>query len=199
MMVFGTLMVAYLLGSIPTAYLAGRWLKGIDIREHGSGNVGATNVMRVINKPVGITVLLLDACKGYVAVAWVASLSGTLTELLPVLCGLAAVGGHSWPVFLRFRGGKGVATGAGVFVGLAPQALLFALIVWGACVLILRYVSLASMVAAISLPGLVFWTGGSLSVMCLSVVVTLLVLYRHRANWGRIQRGEEPKIGGSTT
>jgi acyl phosphate:glycerol-3-phosphate acyltransferase len=122
------LLAAYLMGAIPFAYLAGRALRGIDIRRHGSGNVGATNVMRVLGKGPGAAVLALDMGKGALAAAWLPGLAAPPLEAWPAVLGLAAVLGHSYTCFLGFKGGKGVATSAGVLLGLAPVATLGALL-----------------------------------------------------------------------
>jgi glycerol-3-phosphate acyltransferase PlsY len=153
-----TVIIAYLLGSIPFGVLVAK-AKGVDIRSAGSGNIGATNAMRVLGKPAGILVLLLDALKGYAAVAWLpVMLSRWLGEcrrlipVLPVIAGIGAVLGHNYTCWLKFKGGKGIATSAGVYLALAPWAVLIALVVFLLAVAVTRYVSVGSIAAAIALP-----------------------------------------------
>ncbi len=198
------LLLAYLAGSIPTSIIAGRVTRGIDIREHGSRNPGATNTFRVLGKKIGVTVGLIDIFKGFFAVA---ILPGLVTDsgLVPpdirlILVGFAAVAGHMWTVFAGFRGGKGVGTSFGVFLGLAPVPSLVALAVWCAITFSTGYVSLGSIVAAVALPVSVVAEGmiqGSLSapVAVVSGILGLLVVWRHRSNIVRLVRGEENRFG----
>jgi glycerol-3-phosphate acyltransferase PlsY len=145
------LAAAYLLGAVPFGLLMGK-LKGIDIRQHGSGNIGATNVLRVLGKPLGITTFVLDAIKGFVPAFFFHTWFGATMdrEILSVLCGAAAILGHNFPVFLGFKGGKGIATSAGVLIGIAPLAALAGVITWAVVFFASRYVSLASIVAAVA-------------------------------------------------
>ena len=189
--------IGYLLGSFPTGYLVGR-RHGIDIREHGSGNIGATNVVRVLGKKVGYLVFFCDAAKGLLAVY-----SGELlfvtrspaSELSCIIAGLACILGHNFPVWLRFRGGKGVATTIGVLLGLMPVAVAIAAGVWLITFLVMRYVSLASMLAAASLP-IIVWrlTGPDTPMFWFSVVAAVLIFVRHRANISRLFHGTEPQF-----
>ena len=156
--IVGGLFLAYFLGAIPTAYLAGRWCKGIDIREHGSKNVGATNVFRVLGKGPGVIVLFIDILKGVLAVVAIPFILGLQPIIYFILFGLAVVCGHNWTIFLKFKGGKGVATSLGVLIGLTMTIASMRLIVV-LCVLIwlgvfvgFGYVSLASIVAVFFLP-----------------------------------------------
>jgi glycerol-3-phosphate acyltransferase PlsY len=187
--------LGYSLGSVPFAYLAGRWFAGIDLRHIGSGNVGATNVLRHTRWSVGLGVLALDLGKGAMA-AWAgAALGGREGALIGAV---AAVLGHAYPFWLRFEGGKGVATGAGAFLVLAPQAALgvivaFVLVLWRT-----RYVSLASMVAAVLLPALAAFTDEPAVVVVAGAVVGALVLFRHRDNLARLRAGTERRLGGTT-
>ena len=221
----------YLLGSFPTGYLVGR-RHGIDIREHGSGNIGATNVVRVLGKKPGYLVFFCDAIKGLLAVrlaildcqflvAQAPSnsrvLSGTITGCGPtsiyespaafqrcvnsvaalagILAGLACILGHNFPVWLRFRGGKGVATTVGVILGLMPAAFAVAAVVWIVSFFTLRYVSLASLLAAAVLPVAVwFITRTPGPMFWFSVVAAALIFWRHRANIGRLLNGTEPRF-----
>ncbi len=151
------IIASYLIGSIPFGYAAGRILKGIDVRDFGSGNVGATNVLRTLGTGPGIVVLLLDAGKGVVAVLGIASLVTSLspeanTALVKALCGAAAIAGHDWTLFLRFKGGKGVATGLGVFFSVAWLYALGSLGVFLAVVFITRHVSMGSLILGSCFP-----------------------------------------------
>lgn len=192
--------LAYLLGSIPFGYLLVRLSVGGDVRETGSGGTGATNVTRRAGKGVGVLTLLLDFLKGSAAVLVARALLGAGEGAQWWVCaaGAAAVLGHVFPVWLRFRGGKGVATGLGVFLPLAPLATLCALVVFVAVVWLWRYVSLGSIVAASVLP-LAVWSLGALGIggraptplLLLSVLGAALIVLMHRANVGRLLRGEE--------
>lgn len=186
---------AYLIGSIPTAYLTARWAKGVDIRTVGSGNPGATNVFRSVGKTAGVITLILDALKGWAPV-WLAAhfVSG---DKVPVLCGLAAVAGHTWPLFLGFRGGKGVATSAGVFAALLPWAFSTALAVFIVGLAASRHVSVGSLAAAVTLPAAAFWKYGPVSASWLALAVGLLVLVRHTSNIKRLLQGKEISVNNS--
>lgn len=188
---------AYLLGAVPFAYLAGRLLKGLDIRQHGSGNVGATNVFRVLGKGPGAAVLALDMAKGWLAAAWLPSLAPLPTAAWPALLGLAAVLGHSYTCFLGFRGGKGVATSAGVLLGLAPWATLGALLVFALVLGLSRMVSAGSLAAALALPPLAWRQHGlEAPVFWLSLGLAALVWVKHIPNIRRILAGTENRVGG---
>ncbi|HSA55987.1 MAG TPA: glycerol-3-phosphate 1-O-acyltransferase PlsY [Gemmatimonadaceae bacterium] len=192
------LAVSYVLGSISFAYLAGR-LKGMDLRRHGSGNLGATNVLRTLGAPWAAAVLALDAAKGVAAVLLVPRLLGPGPEAWPLACGVAAIGGHVWPVFLRFRGGKGVATAAGAFAALAPVPFLAALAAFGLVLLATRYMSLGSLTGAAVLPvGVALLRGARDPLFFVSVGVALFVFWTHRANLDRLRRGVEPRVGQKT-
>ena len=196
-------LLAYLLGSIPFGYLLVRLFVGGDVRETGSGGTGATNVTRRAGKGVGILTLLLDLLKGIAAVLIARALLGVGEEAPWWVCaaGAAAVLGHVFPVWLKFHGGKGVATGLGVFLVLAPFATLCALVVFVVVVGLWRYVSLGSITAALILPPAV-WTLSTLGVsdraprplFVLSILGAALIVFMHRANIGRLLRGEESKL-----
>lgn len=196
-------LLAYLLGSIPFGYLLVRLLVGGDVRESGSGGTGATNVTRRAGKGVGVLTLLLDLLKGAAAVLVARALLGVGVEAQWWVCaaGAAAVLGHVFPVWLRFRGGKGVATGLGVFLVLAPIATLCSFFVFVIVVGLWRYVSLGSIVAASLLPPAV-WSLSALGVsdraprplLVLSMLGAALIVLMHRANIGRLLRGEESKL-----
>lgn len=195
-------LAGYLLGAVPFALLAGKLLKGIDLREHGSGNLGATNALRILGKPAGITVLLLDAAKGGVPVALAPQLFPAAPAWLPVALAGAAILGHVFPVYLRFKGGKGVATSAGAFLALHPAAFGCAVAVFALSLAASRIVSLSSLLAAVALPcaalGLDGWdqaSGAQAPRTGLLIAIAVLVWWRHRANLGRLWAGTEPRIG----
>lgn len=190
---------SYLLGAIPFGYLAGRFLKGIDIRKYGSGNLGATNVYRTVGKISGIMVLLLDIGKGLLAVI----LAGYLVldnliinkELILIIAGLCAVVGHNWPIYLKFKGGKGVATSVGVFIGLAPLAMLICLGLFVVIVAIWRYISLGSIVIACCLPLLMYHYNYGTYLLIFSILVGIFIILRHISNIKRLISGTENKFG----
>ena len=197
------LVLAYLAGSIPAAYIAGKLTRGIDLRQHGSGNLGATNVYRVLGAKVAIAVLLFDAAKGAVPVLWfprlVAPAPGDsyVATLWTIAFGLAAIVGHVRPIFLLWKGGgKGVATASGVFGALAPAAIGVVLAVWLGVLVVSGYMSLASLAGAAVLPIAIAIIGGIRSpLFAVSVLVAAFVFWTHRANIGRLRRGEEPRFG----
>jgi len=192
--------LSYLLGSIPTGYLAGKFCKGIDIREHGSKNMGATNVFRVLGKTPGIIVLLLDVLKGVLAVVVVPNVLGLHDNLSYIFCGLIAVCGHNWTVFLKFKGGKGVATSLGVFIGLTIQvatlrlAVVLCVLTWLIVFVAFGYVSLASLIAAAALPLLMVLFAQPLELVMLGVIFCGLVVLRHRPNIQRLLQGRESRF-----
>ena len=187
------LALGYLLGSMPNGYLAGRWLKGSDLRQCGSGSTGATNVLRNVGKGPALVVFLLDVGKGALAV--LLSKSFGLNDWVQVLAGLAALAGHIWPVWLGWKGGKAVATGLGMFLGLAWPVGLACFGLFMAVISISRIVSLSSVIAAIGLPVLMLISGGSSAYLVVSLVASLMVLWRHRSNIERLLAGTEPRIG----
>jgi glycerol-3-phosphate acyltransferase PlsY len=185
--------VAYLLGSIPTGYVWAR-SRGIDIRTVGSGNIGATNVMRALGKPIGITVLLLDALKGFVPVMVAPAYFPELNrQVLQIVCTVAVVAGHNWTCWLRFKGGKGVATSAGALLAVVPVPLLAALAVWGVVFAVGRYVSLASIAAAVAVPVTTWWTDREF--FWFTAVIGALAIYKHQANIQRLIAGTENRVG----
>lgn len=197
-------LVAYLIGSVPTGYLVAR-ARGVDIRSHGSGNIGATNVLRVLGKPAGILVLVLDALKGATAVllaprifaSWVSPEEATL--YLPLVAGIGAILGHNYTCWLRFKGGKGVATSGGVLAALVPLAFLITLATWILVIAISRYVSLGSVIAAAVLPFATAFTHARTQahwpLLALTAVIGLLVIWSHRANILRLRAGTESRLG----
>ncbi|HXE61420.1 MAG TPA: glycerol-3-phosphate 1-O-acyltransferase PlsY [Gemmatimonadaceae bacterium] len=191
------LLAAYLLGGIPWAYVAGRLVRNIDLRRHGSGNLGATNVYRVLGAPAAAAVVLLDAAKGFVPAMYFARWTTSASPYWALAYGLAAIAGHVRTPYLLWKsGGKGVATGCGVFLALAPVPTLVAIAAWASVLRVWRYVSVASLSAAVVLViALGFWDGVRTPVFALGVVVALFVAWTHRANLGRLRRGEEHRVG----
>jgi glycerol-3-phosphate acyltransferase PlsY len=201
-----SLLTAYLLGSFPTSILAGRLLRGIDIRQHGSGNAGAANALRVLGWWPGLTVLAIDLAKGWVAVRLAVRLCGDTGPLDPAwvgaLAGGSAMAGHLWPAFARFRGGKGVATAAGAMLAIEPRFVAVAVPVFLLTVVGARRVSAASMLAACSVP-IVFaalhrWGGVEVTpaAMGFAALSAVVVLVAHRSNIRNLLAGREPPIGG---
>ena len=186
-------LLGYLIGSIPFSFMVARLFGVKDVRTVGSGNVGATNVMRSAGKVPGILALLLDGSKGAVTVVLARGL--TSSEALVCAAGICAMVGHLCPVWLGFRGGKGVATGAGLFLPLAPGALGIAALTFVATVATTRYVSLASILASLALPVAAYLLGGTTTVVVTAVVAASMVVVKHHANLGRLVRGVEPKLG----
>lgn len=191
--------LAYLVGAIPTGYLLAR-LNGVDIRKAGSGNIGATNVYRCVGQIWGILTFVIDFLKGYLpavvfpvlAQCWSAEISGAH---LALLCGCLAVIGHSWPVYLRFRGGKGIATGAGALLGFAPLAMLIGVLAWLIFFLATRYVSLASMLAAAVIAGGSWWLyHGQILIPAALSVMGIIVIWRHHGNIKRLLNGTEHRF-----
>jgi len=194
--------IAYLLGSIPTGFLVAK-ARGVDIRTVGSGNIGATNVFRILGKPAGVFVLLADAAKGWLAVflvaKWVAALffpdAGPLSrEWFAICAGIAAILGHNYTCWLHFKGGKGIATSAGVLVALVWLPLLIILGVWIVVFAASRYVSLASICASFVLPFAAWFTGKNLAIIIVTASLAVLAIYKHRANIQRLIKGTEHRI-----
>lgn len=197
MTLIATLALAYLLGSIPFSFVVARAFGVRDVREVGSGNVGATNVMRSAGRTAGILAFVLDAGKGAGAALLAQRLTGD--PLLPPLAAAAAVIGHMYPVWLRFRGGKGVATGAGAFLPLAPAATLIALGAFVVTAAVSRYVSLGSVVGTLVLAAAAFLLGAPAAVAWCAALIGALVVWKHRSNLRRIFRGEENALGARRT
>ncbi|MBU6410263.1 MAG: glycerol-3-phosphate 1-O-acyltransferase PlsY [Verrucomicrobia bacterium] len=197
-------LAAYLLGSIPTGYLAGK-AKRLDIRASGSGNIGATNALRVLGKPAGICVLLADCAKGFAAVKLaplylkIAGAPSLDEHIIAVVAGIFAVLGHNYTCWLRFKGGKGIATTAGVYLALAPAALGAALAVFFAVVALTRYVSLGSMAGAVALPVAVWFTQSSPLLRYVTIALAIMALYKHRGNLRRLLNGTESRVGQKST
>lgn len=192
----------YLIGSIPTGILVVRLFKGVDIRQLGSGSSGATNVTRALGLRYGILVLIVDTAKGFLPTfflapwliqSWQLPMS---VVLLKIILGLSAIAGHVWTIFGHFRGGKGVGTGAGVIFAISPVSTLICLAVWAITVAITRFVSVASMVAAVSFPIVVFSIGSvDRSLQAFSILLPVLIIFTHRKNIVRLLKGDEHRIG----
>lgn len=194
-------LASYLLGSIPWGYLLLRWFKGIDIRRHGSGNIGFTNVLRTAGKPLGALTLILDAGKGWLAVAIIAPAlggEGGNLEYFLIAAFLGAVAGHVFTPFLGFHGGKGIATGAGALLALSPAAFGVCIGLWLAVVALSRYVSLASVIAAAALPPAVYYFERRIALLIFMLLAVVLVIVRHAGNIRRLVRGEERRLGEKT-
>ncbi len=201
----------YLLGSIPTGFLVAK-ARGVDIRTVGSKNMGATNVFRTLGKGPGILVLFVDAAKGFAAVALVVNFYHELNDFLPsafsieaivnsdilfnygLIGGIAAVLGHNYTCWLNFKGGKGIATTTGVFLALAPVGVSIAIAVWIVAFVATRYVSIASILAAVALPLGVWFTQDSKAVSVIAIILALLAILKHRANIQRLMNGTENRI-----
>ncbi len=198
------IVLSYLVGGIPFGYLIAI-TRGIDIRTEGSGNIGATNVSRVLGRKYGLMIFFLDMFKGFVAVFFVPLLSSgikfptTADNLLVILCGFSAVLGHAFPVYLKFRGGKAVATSFGVFIWLTPIAIAISFGAWMVTILVTRYVSLGSMIGTLALVGVVVAVvdspfGDNIYLTLLSAAVAILVIAKHTSNIQRIISGTEKKV-----
>lgn len=206
-----TALGAYLLGSIPSGYLAGK-AKGIDIRTLGSGNIGATNAFRILGKPAGVMVLLADALKGWLAVHFMPLLAHHIfpaanwteqtQELLRITAAIVVILGHNYTCWLKFKGGKGIATSAGVLIALVPLTFLAGLVVWIVVCMATRYVSVASISAAAILPLVTWiahvWLGGRYTLLMVGITFLMgaLAIYKHKPNIVRLMRGTENKVGG---
>ena len=195
--IFIIMIGGYLIGSISPSYLLGKWLRGIDLRHCGSGNVGATNAFRVLGPAPGIIALILDAAKGVLAVLLATAIwrQTYQLEVVRIFGGLAAICGHNWTIFLKFKGGKGVATSAGVIGALVPLVVIILILTFVAIVFLTRYISLASMTVAILLPILVWLREGKGIITYVSILVAIFILVRHIPNLRRLLAGQEHKFG----
>ncbi|MBT2288605.1 glycerol-3-phosphate 1-O-acyltransferase PlsY [Paenibacillus albidus] len=188
------IVVSYLLGSVSFSVLFAKLLKGIDIRQHGSGNAGATNTLRVLGKGPAILVLLLDVLKGIGAV-WLGTWAGGWDSWIAVSCGIAAIVGHNWPLYFHFRGGKGIATTIGVMATLALYPALLAGILAIGSIFITRYVSLGSLIFVALTPVFLLFTDFAGPVLYSSILIAIFAFWRHRTNIVKIVQGRENKIG----
>ena len=199
-----SIVITYFIGAIPTAYIFGRVLKGIDIRDHGSGNVGATNAFRVLGKGPGVMVLLIDIAKGIIPTTVIANIFGFSDPLSLVIIGLVAIAAHNWTVFLQFKGGKGVATTLGVLIGLSIQipglrsVLFIVLLSWIVVFLTFGYVSLASLFASVVLPSCMVIVECKVPnlfpLVVMSIVLCVFIVFRHRSNITRLIQGKESRV-----
>jgi len=191
---------AYLLGSIPTGFLVAKG-RGVDLQKSGSGNIGATNAMRVLGKPMGIFVLLMDVLKGFAAV-WLCNFLLQIfnapaagLENYRIVAGIFAVLGHNYPCWLKFKGGKGVATTTGVYLALAPEALAVALAVFVLALLLTKYVSVGSILAAVALPAAVWFTKEDFFLRMVTIALGIMAILKHRKNIQRLMAGTESRLG----
>jgi len=199
------IVLSYLIGSIPTSLITGKVLRGIDIREHGSGNAGATNVFRVLGWKPGVFVLLFDGFKGFAVTYWISQIAVGANplppEIMQIIAGCSAIFGHIWTVFARFRGGKGVGTAAGMLIALFPLAFLICIAVFIIVVFFTRYVSLSSICAALTLPIVLavfqYGLGKNIPVplFIFSFFAAGLIIFTHRANIKRLLNGTENRFG----
>lgn len=190
---------SYLVGAIPASYITGRIIKSIDLRDHGSGNLGAANTFRVLGTKAALPVLLFDIGKGFVAVRYFSAFGGE-SVAYAILAAFIVILGHNYSVFVRFSGGKGVGTAMGAFLALAWQATIMCVLLWVVVLLVSRIVSVASIVGAVFLPvailvsDRVFGSDTHLAVLILSVAIAGLVIYKHRSNIVRLREGSERRI-----
>ncbi len=192
--------VAYLLGAIPNGFLIAK-AKGIDIRKVGSGNIGATNVYRSVSKSLGILTFALDALKGAIPALWFPvqaahCAQSPLPPWAPLLFGGLAIAGHTWPVYLKFKGGKGVATSAGALIGIAPAATGIGVLCWALALVTLRYMSVASIVAALAVPAAGWWLyrAEGLPLPLALTALGALIIWRHKGNIQRLVNGTENRF-----
>ncbi len=188
---------SYLLGSLPSGFLAGKWIKNIDLREIGSGSTGATNVLRHVGKIPALFVFIIDVSKGMIPI--IICKVFDIDEILQITAGIASLTGHIWPLWLNWKGGKAVATGLGVFLAISWQVGFATLGIFLLIFSLSRIVSLASVIAAISLPILMYLSldnrSGNYAYLTISIISTAMILWRHRSNLQRLIKGQEPKIG----
>ena len=195
------IIVAYILGSVPNALWIGKVFKGIDIREHGSKNTGSTNAARVLGAKLGILTLILDISKGAIPVALSLFMKANLLENITgisnldfIMIGIFAIVGHSFSIFMKFKGGKAVATTVGVFIVLVPKALLLAAAVFFVIFALTRYVSVSSITAAISLPIFIFFLYGDIPYTVFGGIITILIIVKHKSNIQRLLNGTESRF-----
>ncbi|MFO7915884.1 MAG: glycerol-3-phosphate 1-O-acyltransferase PlsY [Candidatus Krumholzibacteriales bacterium] len=197
--ILGIAASGYLLGSIPSSFIMAKMLRGIDLRDYGSGNLGAANTFRILGAKAAVPVLIIDIGKGFLAVKLV-SMAGIDNFAFIALAALMAILGHNYSVFVRFSGGKGVGTTTGAFLAIVPVAVLICLLIWLTLLLTTRIVSLASIAASIALPLAVlvskYYMGRDINILAvaLSVIVSVVVVYKHRSNIQRLRNGTEKRI-----
>ena len=189
----------YILGSLPFSFWLGKF-KGVDLRKIGSGNIGATNLARVFGAGWGLFAFILDAGKGFLAVTiagYIFNLfnnNPTSLALIKIIGGIASILGHNYSMWVKFKGGKGVATSSGVFLALAPVPLLFSLVIWMIIFILTRYVSLASIIASVSLPILMWYKNADLPIIVFGCITCALILIRHSSNIKRLIQGKENRF-----
>ena len=188
------ILASYLIGAFPTSYLVGKLVRGIDLREHGSGNLGATNTFRVLGWTAAVPVFIVDTVKGLIPTAFFPRWDGAPEPTWAIGYGAAAIIGHVFSIYVGFKGGKGVATASGVFLALAPVAVGVGMAVWVAVLSITGYVSLASVLAAVVVPMVVLIVQGVGPVFGLALAIGVFVIFAHRANIKRLLRGEEHRF-----
>lgn len=192
------LLVCYLIGAVPSAYIMGKLVKNLDIRNHGSGNVGFTNALRVLGVVPGIITLLMDIGKGYLSVFFVEHTYNNLypfsLEIFVAVAGIVTVCGHIWPVYIGFKGGKGIAVGCGIFLNIALIPTLITTGIWIFFVLLTNIVSISSIVAVISLPMIMMFFRKPVVYVFISVLLAAVVVFMHRSNIKRLLKGEERKF-----
>jgi len=186
--------LSYLTGSIPTGYIITNWIKGVDIRKCGSGNVGATNATRVLGFKYGLFVALMDILKGYIAVIVAQYFLQGMTGYFIFASAIIAIIGHDWSIFLKFSGGKGVATTVGVILCLIPYSFIVFLVIWLLIVISTRFVSLASIIGIISIPFTAYYYY-NVDYVIFAIIIALFVIYTHRANIKRLIEGNENRMG----
>ncbi len=191
---FAAIILGYLLGSIPFGLVIGKLWAKIDVREYGSGNIGVSNVLRTVGPWPSLIVLLLDAGKGAAAVLLARYVFG-LDSVWVLLAGVAAIAGHNWPLYLQFKGGKGVATTAGVIISVSPLVALIIMLIWVISLVISRYISISSMIAALALPILFYVLDFSSVYLGLAILVSFFTIVRHVPNIQRLIAGTEYKFG----
>lgn len=197
MLVAGLFLIAYLLGSIPSAVWLGLWIYEVDVRQHGSKNAGATNTFRVLGRPLGLTVLLMDVAKGFLAVQLAFIFSpGENFLWVHILAGLACVLGHIYSVFVSFKGGKGVATSLGVYLALNPYTIILCLVIFLVVFFATRYVSLASIIAALSIPWISYFVFDQFEPITIlfNAAISAIVVFSHRKNIQRLMNGSESQM-----
>jgi glycerol-3-phosphate acyltransferase PlsY len=188
------LLASYLIGAFPSSYVVGRLTRGIDLRQHGSKNLGATNAFRVLGWRAAIPVFVIDIMKGFLPAAFFPAWDQSARPEWALAYGAAAIIGHVFSIYVGFKGGKGVATGAGVFLALAPVAIAVSSAVWISVLFLTGYVSLASIISALSVPIVVLLVQGVGPILALAVALALFIVYAHRANIRRLMRGEEHRF-----
>ncbi|RQD74621.1 MAG: glycerol-3-phosphate 1-O-acyltransferase [Candidatus Syntrophonatronum acetioxidans] len=193
MVEYMSIIIAYLIGSISFGYIFCKILKGVDIREYGSGSTGATNISRILGFGPALLIFVLDALKG-VSALYLTQLF-TDNPYLVILAGIAVVAGHNWPVFFGFRGGRGIATSLGVLIGISPLVVLWLLFIGLSIIAVTRYVSLGSVTGAISLPLLMWYFGLEVPYIFFGTLMTIMAVVRHIPNLKRLKEGKESKIG----